>query len=78
MTDDRITNTASIIVSGEEVRKMRQQDLQRWKRRATRKIAAQKYMTIPDRPLEERAHLQAWNDACDVALKIINAKWKNI
>lgn len=76
--DDRITNAANIFMSGDQIRKMKKQDLARWKRRAARKIRAQKYRTIEDRPPEERKDLQAWNDACDAALKIINAKWKNV
>lgn len=77
--DDRITNTASIILSGDELRKMRQKDLARWKRRLHRSIEAQKWRYDPETTNMEDAHrMSLQNEAYDMALSIIGAKWKNI
>lgn len=75
-TDDRITNTSNIMY-GSDLRALRAKDLARWKRRAARKIEAQKYKKLSE-SMTEAGWQQTWNDACDAALKIINAKWKNI
>ena len=78
--DDRITNTSNLILSGAEVRTMRKKDLERWKRRAARQIEAQRYNYNPETTsMEEQGWMSRYNEALDMALKIINAKdWKNI
>ena len=77
--DDRMTSTANIITSGSELREIRRQDLGRWKRRISRSIEAQKWdMEGADSLDEIYPHMISQNEAYDMALKIIGAKWKNI
>lgn len=77
--DDRITNTANILMSGAEVRKMRAVDLSRWKRRLHRSIEAQMYNLEGANTLDEMyPYWVAQNEAYKMCLKIINAKWKNV
>jgi len=79
MKDDRVTNTANIIVYGDELRKMRQEDLNRWKRRVSRSVGAQKWNMEGANTLDEMyPHMISQNEAYDMVLKIIGAKWKNV
>jgi hypothetical protein len=75
--DDRKTNTSNIQMTGEEVREMRTADLARWKRRLARKVQAQKFKDLSGLADERRYQVGA-NDAYDMVLKIIGAKWKNV
>jgi hypothetical protein len=77
MSDDRITNTSSIILYGDEVRAMRQKDLARWKRRIAKKVETQKFKEFSGHA-KERKYQEGANDAYDMVLKIIGAKWKNV
>lgn len=75
--DDRRTNTANIQIGGGELRKMRVEDLARWKRRLARNVEAQKFREFSGHA-NERRYQEGANDAYDAVLKIINAKWKNL
>ena len=78
-SDDRITNTSNIQLSGTEVREVRKKDLARWKRRMHRSIKAQKYNMEEMNPFDEMYQIyEAENRAYDMCLSIINAKWKNV
>jgi DNA-dependent RNA polymerase auxiliary subunit epsilon len=78
-TDDRRTGTSNVMLTGAELRKIRQQDLARWKRRVHRSIEAQKYDLEHINPLDEMFQIyEAENRAYDMALKIIGARWKNV
>jgi hypothetical protein len=75
--DDRITNTGNIAVSGTELRQLRQKDLARWKRRLAKTVEVQKFKELSG-IADERRYQEGANDAYDVVLKAIGAKWKNV
>ena len=79
MKDDRKTSTANVQVTGSELRLLRQKDLERWKRRLHKSIEAQKWKYDPEMTsMEDQHRYSLQNEAYDMVLKIINAKWKNI
>lgn len=79
MKNDNITNTSNITLSGSEVRKMRQKDLARWKRRLHKQVEIQKWVYDPETTNMTDAHMYSLqNEAYDMVLAIIKADWKNI
>lgn len=76
MKDDRKTNTANVVVTGEELRHIRKEDIERWKRRTHKQVVAQMVNLTEMNPLDEMYQIYgAENRAYEMALKIINAKF---
>lgn len=67
----RGTGTANMIVTGDQMREIRQADVDRFKRKVIRKIKAQKHYIEDGMNLEEAGWKTRENDAYDMAIRII-------
>lgn len=72
--DDRVSDVSNILVSGSELKRIYRENNERTKRRLHRKIEVQKWTSFSG-DAKERAYQEGANDAYDMCLSIINAKF---